>query len=99
MRILFTGGGTGGHFYPIIAVIEELNRLVKDKRLIAPEIYYMSPNPYNSGLLFENGVIYKRNSAGKIRRYFSILNFFDLFKTLWGVIVSVYQVYRIYPDV
>ncbi len=99
MRILFTGGGTGGHFYPIIAVVEELNKLVKDKHLLTPELYYMSPNPYNSGLLFENGVIYKKNTAGKIRRYFSILNFFDLFKTGWGVLVSIYQVYSIYPDV
>jgi UDP-N-acetylglucosamine--N-acetylmuramyl-(pentapeptide) pyrophosphoryl-undecaprenol N-acetylglucosamine transferase len=99
MRILFTGGGTGGHFYPIIAVIEELNQLVKDKRLLVPEIYYMSPTPYNSGLLFENGVIYKKNTAGKLRRYFSLLNFFDLFKTGWGIIESVYLVYKIYPDV
>ncbi len=99
MRILFTGGGTGGHFYPIIAVVEELNQLVKDKHLLTPELYYMSPNPYNSGLLFENGVIYKRNTAGKFRRYFSVLNFFDLFKTGWGVLVSIYQVYKIYPDV
>jgi len=99
MRILFTGGGTGGHFYPIIAIIEELNQIVKDKHLLAPEIYYMSPNPYNSGLLFENGVIYKKNTAGKLRHYFSFLNFFDLFKTLTGVIISVYQIYKIYPDV
>lgn len=99
MRILFTGGGTGGHFYPIIAVVEELNQLVKDKHLLVPEVYYMSPNPYNSGLLFENNVIYKRNTAGKLRHYFSILNFFDLFKTFVGILVSTYEIYRIYPDV
>ncbi len=99
MRILFTGGGTGGHFYPIIAVVEEINNLVKEKHLLQPELFYMSPNPYNSGLLFENGVTYKRNTAGKMRRYFSILNFIDLFKTGIGVLVSVYQVYTIYPDV
>ncbi len=99
MRILFTGGGSGGHFYPIIAVAQELNNLIKDKKLLGAELFYMSPTPYNSGVLFDNGIIYKKNSAGKIRRYFSIMNFFDLFKTGWGVLQSIIQVYRIYPDV
>ncbi|MEX0919398.1 MAG: UDP-N-acetylglucosamine--N-acetylmuramyl-(pentapeptide) pyrophosphoryl-undecaprenol N-acetylglucosamine transferase [Parcubacteria group bacterium] len=99
MRILFTGGGSGGHFYPIISIAEEINALAKEKRLLGLELFYMSPTPYNPGILFENGITYKKNSAGKLRTYFSILNFFDLFKTGWGVITSVYQVYKIYPDV
>jgi UDP-N-acetylglucosamine--N-acetylmuramyl-(pentapeptide) pyrophosphoryl-undecaprenol N-acetylglucosamine transferase len=99
MRILFTGGGTGGHFYPIIAVAEEINDLVKEKRLLAPELFYVSPDEYNAGLLYEKGIIYKKNSAGKLRRYFSIRNFFDFFKTGWGIIKSLMLVYKIYPDV
>jgi len=99
MRILFTGGGSGGHFYPIVSIAEELNSLVKEKKLLELELFYMSPTPYNPGVLFENGIIYKKNSAGKLRRYFSILNFFDLFKTGWGILVSLYQIYRLYPDV
>jgi len=41
----------------------------------------------------------QKNSAGKIRRYFSVLNFFDLFKTGWGILTSLILVYRLYPDV
>ncbi len=99
MRILFTGGGSGGHFYPIISIAEELNNLTKEKKLLELELFYMSPTPYNPGVLFENGIIYKKNTAGKLRRYFSILNFFDLFKTGWGTLVSLISVYRLYPDV
>ena len=103
MRILFTGGGSGGHFYPIISVAEELNNLVKEKKLLELELFYMSPTtPYNPGVLFENNIVYKKNSAGKLRRsagWRIILNFFDLFKTGWGILVSLYQIYRLYPDV
>lgn len=99
MRILFTGGGSGGHFYPIVSIAEELNKLAKEKRLLGLELFYVSPTPYNPGVLFENGIIYKKNSAGKLRYYFSILNFFDLFKTGWGILTSFSLVYRLYPDV
>lgn len=99
MRILFTGGGSGGHFYPIIAVAQELNNLIKEKRLLGAELYYMSPSPYNAGVLFENGITYKKNYAGKVRRYFSLLNITDAFKTGLGIIQSTIEVFKLYPDV
>ena len=99
MRILFTGGGSGGHFYPIIAIAKELTEIVKEKKLLKPDLYYMSPTDYNPSLLFENGIIYKKNSAGKLRRYFSIKNFFDFFKTGWGTLTSLIMIWRLYPDV
>lgn len=99
MKILLTGGGTGGHFYPIIAVAQELNKIIQENKLADVELYYMSPTPYNAGELFNNNLIYKKNYAGKVRRYFSVLNFFDLFKTLWGMIKSTWDIFLIYPDV
>lgn len=99
MKILFTGGGSGGHFYPIISVAQEIATLSKEYRLVTPQLFYMAPTPYNPGILFDNNIIYKKNSAGKLRIYFSILNFFDLFKTAWGIFTSLLDVFTIYPDV
>lgn len=102
MRILFTGGGTGGHFYPIISIAEELNKLAKEKRLLELELFYMSPTPYDQAVLFEHNITYKKNSAGKLRRAGGlsfVRNFFDLFKTFWGTLSSVVQVFSLYPDV
>ncbi|MDP2651001.1 MAG: UDP-N-acetylglucosamine--N-acetylmuramyl-(pentapeptide) pyrophosphoryl-undecaprenol N-acetylglucosamine transferase [bacterium] len=103
MRILFTGGGTGGHFYPIISIAEELNALIKEKRLVGAELIYMSPTPYDAGALYENGIKYKKNSAGKMRTHPSATgmakNFLDFFKTGWGVLSSIFKIYRLYPDV
>lgn len=99
MKIIFAGGGTGGHFYPIIAVAQSIKKIAKEKKLLTPEMYFFSPTPYNEGLLYENGIQYKKVTAGKIRRYFSLLNFFDLFKTGWGVLMALIDVFDIYPDV
>lgn len=99
MKILLTGGGTGGHFYPVIAVAEALRDLAKERKLIEPLLYYAAPEPYDAEALVENDITFVRTSAGKLRRYFSILNFFDFFKTAWGVTVSVFRIFFLYPDV
>lgn len=99
MKILFTGGGSGGHFYPIIAIADEVSALAKEYKLLAPELYYMSTSPYNEGLLFDHGITFKKASAGKIRIYFSLMNIVDLFKTGWGVLTSLWTIFSIYPDV
>ncbi len=99
MKILFTGGGSGGHFYPIIAVAEKLNKVLEREKIANVELYYMSTEPYNERLLFDNKIIFKPVTAGKMRAYFSIQNFFDLFKTGWGVFKAIFQLFALYPDV
>jgi UDP-N-acetylglucosamine--N-acetylmuramyl-(pentapeptide) pyrophosphoryl-undecaprenol N-acetylglucosamine transferase len=99
MKILFTGGGTGGHFYPIIAVSQAIRERIKERRIISPQQYFMAPSKYNPRALFDNELEFVQVPAGKIRRYFSILNFTDIFKTLAGCIKAVISMYRIYPDV
>lgn len=99
MKILFAGGGTGGHFYPIIAVAQAINDKVKEKKLIPPKLYFMSPTKYNARALFDNEIEFIPVPAGKIRRYFSLLNFTDLFKTIYGVLTAIIKLYSIYPDV
>ncbi len=99
MKILFTGGGSGGHFYPIIAVTEAINDLSRDRKLLEPLLYYAAPEPYDAELLLANNISFVQTSAGKIRNYFSVLNFFDFFKTGWGTLVSALRVFFLYPDV
>ena len=99
MKIVFTGGGTGGHFYPIIAIAESIQKIAKENRFVAPKLYFFSPHPYNQGILFDHNIEYKKTTAGKIRRYFSLRNFFDLFKTAWGVASTFFDLFDIFPDV
>lgn len=99
MKIIFTGGGSGGHFYPIIAIAQEIRNIVKKEKLIEPTMYFLAPHPYSKGELYDNDIIYKRIYAGKQRTYASPLNFFDRFKTIAGIIKAVWTVFWIFPDV
>jgi len=99
MKIVFTGGGTGGHFYPIIAVAEEIHALVKERKLLEPELYFFGPSALDERALYENGITFIKTPAGKMRRYFSLLNFIDTFKTGWGIIGTLFALYRLFPDV
>ncbi|MBV9349890.1 MAG: UDP-N-acetylglucosamine--N-acetylmuramyl-(pentapeptide) pyrophosphoryl-undecaprenol N-acetylglucosamine transferase [Patescibacteria group bacterium] len=99
MKIVFTGGGTGGHFYPIIAVAEGIHAIVKEQRLLPPQLYFYGPAALDERALYENGITFVKTPAGKMRRYFSLLNFFDLFKTAYGFLQTLLMLYRLFPDV
>ena len=99
MKIVFTGGGTGGHFYPIIAVVERVNKIIDEENILGAKLYFISNNPYDKELLFENGLIYESIAAGKMRTHFSFANFFDVFKMAFGTVNAIFKLFSIYPDV
>jgi hypothetical protein len=99
MKIAFTGGGTGGHFYPIIAVAQKTNQILTEEKILGAQLYYISTEPYDRQALFENNLIFEEITTGKLRVYFSFKNFFDIFKTIFGIIKGLIRVFSIYPDV
>ncbi len=99
MRILFTGGGTGGHFYPIIAIAEALNKIADEEKILKSELYYMSTEPYDKQALFENNIKFIQVNAGKLRIYPSLKNITDIFKTATGCMEAVFKIFALYPDV
>lgn len=94
MRIAFVGGGSGGHFYPLMATAEAL-------RISQPtaELFYIGPNAFNADELAANNIKHLYCPAGKIRRYLSLRNLIDLFRTVGGLFTSLYLLYVWYPDV
>ncbi len=94
VRVVLVGGGSGGHFYPLISIAETLRTQAADISL-----YYIGPDPYDAAALAQNGITYMWCPAGKRRRYASLQNFFDLFKIIFGVWVALIKLFVVYPDV
>ena len=99
MKILLTGGGSGGHFYPLISVAQQIRKISEEKKFLQPDIYYVADQPYDENLLFKNDIIFKKLSSGKVRGYFSILNFFDFFKTIIATIKAFFLIFFLFPNV
>ncbi|MEK7503382.1 MAG: UDP-N-acetylglucosamine--N-acetylmuramyl-(pentapeptide) pyrophosphoryl-undecaprenol N-acetylglucosamine transferase [Patescibacteria group bacterium] len=98
-KILFTGGGTAGHIFPIIAIVRELRKAGSDAKF-----FYAGPkDDFGEILLSQEGIKLKWILAGKVRRYFSFKSVLEnivdiLFKTPLGLIQSFFYVFALAPD-
>lgn len=97
MRILLAGGGTGGHIYPLIAVVRELKKASADNNFPI-DLHYLGPKDQYSKELEKEGVKLHYLSTGKIRRYFSIMNILDIPKFFWGLFQAFFKLLFLMPD-
>ncbi|MDO8557618.1 MAG: UDP-N-acetylglucosamine--N-acetylmuramyl-(pentapeptide) pyrophosphoryl-undecaprenol N-acetylglucosamine transferase [bacterium] len=97
MHILLTGGGSGGHLFPLIAVGRQLKKLGQDQN-IDVKLYYMGPDDFGRDFLELENIKVVRISAAKWRRYASAYNVLDIFKIPFGVLKAFWNLFWIMPD-
>ena len=73
--------------------------LVREKRLLAPKLYYLAPTPFDEKALFENGITYISTPAGKMRRYASFEMLPILSSLSLGHCLRLLRSFVLYPDV
>ncbi len=98
MKVVFTGGITGGHFFPIIAVAQKIFEVSEERKLLEPALYYFSNDPFKENLLYDNHIKYIRIGSGKMRRYSSIQNIIDIIRSGFGFFKALFKLYSIFPD-
>ena len=92
-NIILTGGGTAGHVMPNIALFEDLAQN-------GWNIHYIgSYDGIEQQLITAQKVPYHGIASGKLRRYFSLKNFTDPFKVLWGLAQAFFIVRCLKPQV
>lgn len=96
-RIVLVGGGTGGHVFPLMAVAESLQKLAVQQG-VDLRLTLLGEGKFLEKAAKQSGLKYKKIMAGKMRRYFSSLNLFDLFKILIGTIQSLWHLFWLMPD-
>jgi UDP-N-acetylglucosamine--N-acetylmuramyl-(pentapeptide) pyrophosphoryl-undecaprenol N-acetylglucosamine transferase len=94
MKIILSGGGTLGPVTPLLAVAEAIKKAHPFCALLWVGTKH-GPEKY---LVQEAGINYKVISAGKLRRYFSAKNVFDLFSFGAGFIQSYKLLKKEKPD-
>jgi len=91
INIAFTGGGTGGHIYPGLAVASELKKQLQGFRIEGHQagiefrfVWIGSSSGMDRSIVEEAGIDFFAVPCGKLRRYFSLKTFLDFFKVIAG---------------
>jgi UDP-N-acetylglucosamine--N-acetylmuramyl-(pentapeptide) pyrophosphoryl-undecaprenol N-acetylglucosamine transferase len=91
--MVLTGGGTSGHVTPNIALLPYL------KKEGFTVHYIGSRGGMEKELILKEGIPYHEISAGKLRRYFDIKNFTDVFRVAAGFFQAYALLGRLRPSV
>lgn len=100
-HIVFTGGGTGGHIFPGLAVADELRQLYAEAGKDCRIIWIGSSKGMDRSIIEKSGSvdIFYGIPTGKLRRYFSLENLVDVFKIIGGCIASFFLLLKLRPEV
>lgn len=97
MKIVLTGGGTGGHIIPLITVAKKIKEQVGQTDNI--EFLFIGPKgKMEEELMAQAGIPTKTVMVGKMRRYFSFHHFIDPCKVLIGIIQALWYLLADMPD-
>ncbi len=97
IRIVLTGGGTGGHTFPLVAINRSLLELASANK-INLKIFYFGPDDWSLDIFKKENIKTFKIVSGKLNRYFSLSNFSMPLKLIIGFIQNLWLLLKIMPD-
>ncbi len=94
-RVVLSGGVSGGHTFPLIAVAQALRKQFPSG---IEFLFIGSKGTFESEAMAAEGIPAGYVLTGKMRRYFSWRNFIDPLKVPIGVIQSLWKLFVYMPD-
>ncbi|SPL87369.1 UDP-N-acetylglucosamine--N-acetylmuramyl-(pentapeptide) pyrophosphoryl-undecaprenol N-acetylglucosamine transferase [[Actinomadura] parvosata subsp. kistnae] len=99
LRLLITGGGTGGHTYPALTTLSAVQR-----RQVPHDVLWVgTANGLEARITAEHGIPFKAITTGKLRRRPNLkelgTNIADVFRIPVGVLQAIGHAARYLPDV
>ena len=73
MKIIFTGGGSGGHFYPVIAIAEAIQKIVKEKTAGTRNVFLLLLHTIRD--FYMTTILNIKSDCGQNTQIFSLMNF------------------------
>ncbi|KKU97447.1 MAG: hypothetical protein UY31_C0075G0001, partial [Candidatus Wolfebacteria bacterium GW2011_GWE1_48_7] len=92
MRILFTGGVTGGHIMPLISVAEKLPIVAQSRGIPSLEFFYLGVPGMYAQELTSKGITVSRVASVKMRRGAIIRNIIELPLLIVAIIQALWRV-------
>ncbi len=95
-KIVLTGGGTGGHLFPLATVVEYIRDNYKEEEI--QFVYFGPKGKLEKEIMTNINIPQKWILSGKLRRYFSFKYIVDLIKMPLGFMQSLFHLLIYMPD-
>ncbi|MGQ4807633.1 UDP-N-acetylglucosamine--N-acetylmuramyl-(pentapeptide) pyrophosphoryl-undecaprenol N-acetylglucosamine transferase [Candidatus Entotheonellaceae bacterium PAL068K] len=97
LRLVFTGGGSGGPTTPLLAVYRELNKQLGPDRV--GSVFWGTADGPEKAMVQQVGMPFQAIPSGKLRRYWSWQNVLDPLFVLLGFGVGLIKLIQFKPHV
>jgi len=100
MLIILTGGGTGGHIFPLVTVARKLKVMARDRGIENIRFLYVGPrfDRISEELFRQEGIDRRYILSSKLRRYASSRTVLDIIKFPFAILEAMWILFWNMPD-